>query len=107
MFFVRELDSKFVFEQNYLILNVIKNAGVNNVGITCDGNRVNKGFFEMFNTIEPWRTTDNIFLLFYYAHLAKHARNIWITESCQEVDPHADTGAGEIDFKVEGGMEHC
>ena len=28
----------------------------------CDGNGVNQGFFEFFNTTEPWRTTDNMFL---------------------------------------------
>ena len=47
---VRELYSKFTFEQINLLFNVIKNAGGNNVAIICVGNRVNQGFCKMFNT---------------------------------------------------------
>ena len=35
---VRELDSKFIFEQTNLIFNTMKNVSENNVGTICDGN---------------------------------------------------------------------
>ena len=47
-------------------INAIKNAGGNNIAIICDKNIVNQRFFKMFKTIEPWRTTDDIFLLFVF-----------------------------------------
>ena len=43
---------------------LITNADGNNVTIVCDGNQVNQGFFNMFNKIEHWPTTDIMFLLF-------------------------------------------
>ena len=40
----------------------------------------------MFDTIVPWRTKDNIFLLFDFVHLFKGIRNNWITEKMQELE---------------------
>ena len=51
---VREFNSKFIFGQTNLIVDAIKNAGGNNMFVICDGNRVNQGFFKMFNKILPW-----------------------------------------------------
>ena len=42
----------------------------------------------MLNTIEYWRTTDNMFDLI--MSINKHILNKWITENCQEVNFHAD-----------------
>ena len=85
---VLELDLKYIFEQRNLILNAIKNADGNNVVIVCDGNGVNRRSFKMLNTIEYWRTTDNMFDLI--VSINKHILNKWITENCQEVNFHAD-----------------
>ena len=38
---VQEFDSKFMFEQTYINLNVTKNAFGSYVAIICDGNRLN------------------------------------------------------------------
>ena len=58
------------------------------VAIVCDGNRVNQAFFKLFTTVsnEPWRTTNDIFLLFDFVHLLKCVRNNWITEKMQELE---------------------
>ena len=82
---VKELDADFLYEQTQVLLDFLKNAGADCVAIICDGNRVNQSFFKKFNCIEPWRTTDNIFLLFDFVHLIKNIRNNWITESMQEL----------------------
>ena len=83
---VRGLDAHFVYEQTNLILDAIKCAGGNTVAIICDANRVNQKLFTMFDRDYPWRTKDNIFLLFDYVHLFKNIRNNWITEQCQEIE---------------------
>ena len=77
---VCNLSANFVFEQTNLLLDAIKNAGGKVVATICDGNRVNQAFFKMFDTVSPWRTTDDMFLLFDYVHLFKCIRNNWITE---------------------------
>lgn len=84
---VLELDLKNIFEQRNLILSAIKNADGNNVVIVCDGNGVNRGSFKMLNTIEYWRTNDNMFDLMSFN---KDILNKWITENCQEVNFLAD-----------------
>ena len=84
---VKELDATFLFEQTNLIINGVKNIGGEIIAIICDGNRVNQAFFKRFDTLsdKPWRTKDNIFLLFDYVHLLKNIRNNWITEKSQEL----------------------
>ena len=91
----RNLDAKFLFDQTNLILNAIKKAGGNVVAIISDGNRVNQNFFKMFDSIVPWRTKDDIFLLFDFVHLFKGIRNNWITEMMQELEFYID-GEREI-----------
>ena len=56
-----------------------------NIG-NCDGSRVNQALFKKFDTIEPWRTKENMFLLFDFVHLMKTVRNNWITEKTQELE---------------------
>ena len=88
---VRNLDAKFLFDQTNLILNAIKTAGGNVVAIISDGSRVNQNFLKMFYTIVPWRTKDDIFLLFVFVHLFKGIRNNnWITEKMQELEFYID-----------------
>jgi hypothetical protein len=79
---VKELDAHFLFEQTNLIIDGVKNIG-GEIAIICDGNRVNQNF-ETYSD-KPWRTKDNIFLLFDYVHLLKNIRNNWITEKSQEL----------------------
>ena len=62
---MRELCSNFIFKLKNLILNATKIAGVNNVAILFDRNRVNQGFFKMFQTKELWLTTTNNMFLFF------------------------------------------
>ena len=80
---VKELDANFLFSQTEFLIDNLKKAGAD---IICDGNRVNQKFFKMFDTVEPWRTRDNMFLLFDFVHLLKNVRNNWITEATQELD---------------------
>ena len=44
----------------------------------------------MFDTIVPWRTKDDIFLLFDFVHLFKGIRNNWITEKMQALEFYID-----------------
>ena len=44
----------------------------------------------MFDTIVPWRTKDDIFLLFDFVHLFNGIRNNWITEKMQESEFYVD-----------------
>ena len=84
---VKQLDAEFLFLQAQQLLSGIKSAGGNTVSIKCDGNRVNQSFFEMFSTEpeKPWKTSDDIFLLFDFVHLLKSVRNNCITEKTQEL----------------------
>lgn len=45
----------------------------------------------MFDTEEPWRTRDNMFLLFDFVHLLKNIRNNWITEATPEFEKKLST----------------
>ena len=75
------------FSKKHNILSLLQNAGGIVVAIICDGNRINQSFFKLFNVKpnSPWRTKDDIFLLFDYVHLLKSIRNNWITEKTQEL----------------------
>ena len=81
---VFRLDAEFQCQQTLLILNGIRNSGGTVIAILCDNNRVNQNFFKRFDCVTPWRTRDNIFLLFDYVHLLKSIRNNWLTEKSQE-----------------------
>ena len=84
---VRQLDLPFLYRQTQQLISVLQGAGANLVGIICDGNRVNQAFFKMFDTSpdSPWKTKDDIFLLFDFVHLLKCIRNNWIMEKTQEL----------------------
>jgi hypothetical protein len=86
MLHVQGLTTDFLFEQTNCIISKIRHNGGNPVAIICDGNRVNQSFFKKFDTINPWRTRDNIFLLFDFVHLLKNIRNNWITETSKEIE---------------------
>ena len=83
---VKELNADFLFEQTNILLENLKEAGAKVIAIVCDGNRVNQAFFKKFDTIFPWLTKDNLFLLFDYVHIFKNIRNNWITEATQELE---------------------
>ena len=85
---VKNLDASFLFDQATILIDAVKKAGGKVVVVVGDGNRVNKKFFKKFDTIddEPWRTKDDMFLLFDYVHLLKAVRNNWITEKTQELE---------------------
>ena len=83
---VRQLEADYLFDQTKLLLNNLKESGGNVVAIICDGNRVNQALFKKFDTINPWRTKNNLFLLFDYVHFLKNIRNNWITEATQELE---------------------
>ena len=81
-----ELSADFLFEQTNVLLENLKEARAKVCAIICDGNRVNQAFYKKFDTTHPWRTKDNLFLLFDYVHLVKNVRNNWITEATQELE---------------------
>ena len=84
---VCEIDSNFLFEQTNFLLSAIKAAGGNVVCIVWDGNRVNQAFFKKFETDGvPWRTKDNIYLLYDFVHLLKNICNNWIIKKTQELE---------------------
>jgi hypothetical protein len=82
---VKELDASFLHEQTLTLLGSLKTAGADVTAIICDGNKVNQSFFKKFDTIKPWRTSNNIFLLFDFVHILKNVRNNWITEKTKEL----------------------
>ena len=82
---VWRLDANFMFEQTQLLLAHIKNAGGSTICIICDNNRVNQAFFKMFPLISPWKTNDNMFLLYDFIHILKNIRNNWLTEKTGEI----------------------
>ena len=47
---------------------------------------LNQAFFKRFSRISPWRTEDNVFLLFDFVHIVKSIRNSWITEKTGELE---------------------
>ena len=51
---------------------------------------MNQSFFKKFDSVEPWRTRENMFLLFDFVHLMKNIRNNWITEATQELKYEVD-----------------
>ena len=83
---VCNLRANFVFEQTNLLMDAIEFGGGKVVATICGGNRVNQAVFKMFDTVSPWRTKDDMFLLFDYVHLFKCVRNNWITVKTQEVE---------------------
>ena len=82
---VKQLDADYMYQQTNLILRLIKQAGGNAKAIICDNNRVNQSFFRLFQGDVPWKTKDEIFLLFDFVHLIKSIRNNWITEKTKEL----------------------
>ena len=62
---VAKLDAKFQHEQCKPVLNEIDSVeNAKTLAIICDGNRVNKKFVKMFDTVpgKPWLTKcDNFF----------------------------------------------
>ena len=83
---VKELNADFLFEQTNILLKNLKEAEAKVIAIVCDGNRVNQAFFKKFDTIFPWLTKDNLFLLLDYVHIFKDIRNNWIIEVTQELE---------------------
>ena len=84
---VAKLIANFLVEQiNDLIASIISSSG-SVVALICDDNRTNQAFFKRFTTVDnkPWRTMDNLFLLFDYVHLVKSNRNNWLTEKTGEL----------------------
>ena len=58
-----------LFEKTNILLNTIKSAGGDAIAIICDRNRVNQNVFNKFDSVKPWHTRDNIFLLFDYVYI--------------------------------------
>ena len=88
---ISKLDTDFLYDQSKMFIDQIKDRGGKWVAITCDNNRVNQAFFKRFSCTSPWRTEDNVFLLFYFVHIVKIMRNNWITEK-----------TGKLEFNYQG-----
>lgn len=88
---VSKLDTDFLYNQSVMLIDQIKHSGGKLVAIICDNNRVNQAFFKKFPCSSPWKTENNVFLLFDFVHIIKSIRNNWITEKC-----------GELEFKHHG-----
>ena len=47
---------------------------------------MNQAFFKRFPCISPWRTEENVFLIFDFVHIVKSIRKNWITEKTGELE---------------------
>ena len=60
----------------------------------------------MFNLEKPWKTVNNVYLLFDYVHLMKSIHNNWITEKLQELCyDDGRTAKSEQHIKMVSGKE--
>ena len=69
------MGADFLFDETNTLLKNLKDAKAKVIAIISDGNKVNQSFFFKFDTISPWRTKNNLFLLFYFVHLLENIRN--------------------------------
>ena len=74
------LDIDFLYDQSKTLMDQIKDSGGDLVAIICNNNRVNQAFLKKISCISPWKTEDNVFLLFDFVHIVKSIRNNWITK---------------------------
>ena len=90
---VNRLDATFLYTEAQALLINIRNAGGVICSIICDNNRVNQCFFSMMaDPATPWKTHNNMFLLYDYVHLLKSIRNNWLSEKVGEIQfPHENT----------------
>ena len=67
-------------------IDQIEDSGGNSVAIICDNNRVKRPFFKRFPCISPWRTENNVFLIFDFIHIVRSIRNNWITDKASKLE---------------------
>ena len=81
------LNATFLYDQVCQILEIIKPSSGPVMAVITDNNRTNQAF-KLFSTpgSKPWKTSDGIFLLFYYVHLLKSIRNNWLTENTENLE---------------------
>ena len=61
---------------------IVASIGGTVLALICDNNRTNQSLFNKIPTVKdkPWRTPNNMFLLYDYVHIIKNIRNNWLTE---------------------------
>ena len=84
---VSKMNRAFLSGQIDIIMEAIVSAGGTAKAMICDNNRTNQSLFNKIKTVEgkPWRTSNNMFLLFDYVHIMKNIRNNWLTEKTGEL----------------------
>ena len=82
---VYRLDASFQCNQTVNILKIVQQNGGCIKATLCDNDKDNQKFFNMFHLEQPWKTVNNIYLLFDYVHLMKSICNNWKTEKLQEL----------------------
>ena len=70
-----------------MMMEAITEAGGTVRALICDNNRTNQALFRKIPTIanKPWRTAQDVFLLYDYVHIIKNIRNNWLTEKTHEL----------------------
>ena len=84
---VTKMTRAFLSEQIDITLEAIISAGGTVQAMICDNNRTNQSLFNKIKTVDgkPWRTPNDMFLLFDYVHIMKNIRNNWLTEKTGEL----------------------
>ena len=82
---VYRLDPSFQYNQSVNILKIVQQNERCIKAILFDNNKVNQKFFNMFDLEKPWKTVNNVYLLFDHVHLMKSIHNNWISEKLQEL----------------------
>ena len=82
---VYRLDPNFKYNQTVNILKIVQQNGGCIKATLSNNNKMNQKFFNIFNLEKPWKTVNDIYLLFDYHHLMKSICNNWVTEKLQEL----------------------
>ena len=84
---VTKMTSDFLREQIDQLMLAITESNGNVLALICDNNRTNQALFRKIPTIpkKPWRTPNDLFLLYDYVHIMKNIPNNWYTEPTREL----------------------
>ena len=84
---VTKLTANFLHQQIEELMQAISEANGTVLALICHNHRTNQSLFNKIPTLanKPWRTSNDLFLLYDYGQIVKNIRNNWITEKTQEL----------------------